>query len=78
MDDTKSMNTSMHSTIVLGLDVESKQVEEKTYRGIIGSFWYLTASRPDIMFSVYLCARFQKEPREVHLSIVKCIFRYLI
>ena len=39
---------------------------------------YLTVSKPDIMFNVCLCARFQKEPRENHLSTVKHIFRYLI
>ena len=48
------------------------------YRVMIGLLLYLTASRPDIMFSVCLCARFQKEAREVHLIAVKCIFRYLI
>jgi len=45
---------------------------------MIGSLLYLTASRPDIMFNVCLCARFEKETREVHLTVVKCIFRYLI
>ena len=53
-------------------------MDEKTYRGMIGSLLYLTASRLDIMFSVCLCARFQKEPWEVHLFAVNCIFRYLI
>ena len=44
---------------------------------MIGSLLYLTASRPDIMFSVCLCARFQSCPRESHLSAVKRIFKYL-
>ena len=44
---------------------------------MIGSLLYLTASRPDIMFSVYLCARFQLCPKESHLLTVKRIFRYL-
>ena len=43
-----------------------------------GSLLYLTASRPDIMFSICLCARFQACPKESHLSVVKRIFRYLI
>jgi hypothetical protein len=47
------------------------------YRGMIGSLLYLTASRPDILFSVCLCARFQSNPRESHLTAVKRIFRYL-
>ena len=78
MDNAKPMNASMHPTIVLGLDEDSKQVNKKTYRGMIGSPLYLIVSKPNIMFSVCLCARFQKEPREVHLFVVKCIFRYLI
>ncbi|CAN1780947.1 Retrovirus-related Pol polyprotein from transposon RE1 [Linum perenne] len=44
---------------------------------MIGSLHYLTSSRPDILFSVCLCARFQSCPKESHLSIVKHIFRYL-
>ena len=44
---------------------------------MIGSLLYLTSSRPDIQFSVCLCARFQASPRESHLTAVKRIFRYL-
>ena len=44
---------------------------------MIGSLLYLTASRPDIMFSVCLCARFQADPKESHLLAIKRIFRYL-
>ena len=44
---------------------------------MMGSLLYLTASRPDIMFSVCLCAKFQSCPKESHLIVVKCIIRYL-
>jgi hypothetical protein len=44
---------------------------------MIGSLLYLTASRPDIMFSVCMCARFQDNPKESHLSALKRILRYL-
>jgi hypothetical protein len=44
---------------------------------MIGSLLYLTASRPDIMFSVYMCARFQANPKKAHLHAVKRILRYL-
>jgi hypothetical protein len=47
------------------------------YRSMIGSLLYLTASRPDIIFSVCMCARFQANPKEAHLSAVKRILRYL-
>ncbi|GJZ42601.1 hypothetical protein Tco_0589856 [Tanacetum coccineum] len=44
---------------------------------MIGSLLYLTASRPDIMFSVCLCARFQEASKTSHLEAVKRIFRYI-
>ncbi|XP_070034172.1 secreted RxLR effector protein 161-like [Nicotiana tomentosiformis] len=47
------------------------------YRGIIGSLLYLIASRPDIMFSVGLCTRFQSNPKESHLKAAKRILRFL-
>ena len=52
-------------------------VDQKLYCSMIGSFLYLTASRPDIMFSVCMCPRFQAAPRECHLTAVKRILRYL-
>jgi hypothetical protein len=45
---------------------------------MIGSLLYLCASRPDIMLSVCMCARFQADPKEVHLRAVKRIMRYLV
>ena len=47
------------------------------YRSIIRSLLYLTASRPDIAFSVGVCARYQAAPRESHLTAVKRIIRYI-
>ncbi|GJR67818.1 hypothetical protein Tco_0013883 [Tanacetum coccineum] len=44
---------------------------------MIGSLMYLTASRPEIQFSTYLCARYQANPKESYLIVVKRIFRYL-
>jgi len=65
----------MHPTTSLGLDKESNTVNISEYRQMIGSLLYLTASKPDIMFSVCLRVRFQADPREVHLSAIKRIFR---
>jgi hypothetical protein len=45
---------------------------------MIGSLLYLCASRPDIMLFVCMCARFQANPKEVHLRAVKRIMRYLV
>ena len=77
MDNAKHANTTMASSTKLDQDLDGKPVNEKTFHGMIGSLLYLTASRPDIMFSVCLCARFQSYPKESHLTAVKSIFRYL-
>jgi hypothetical protein len=45
---------------------------------MIGSLLYLCASKPDIMLSVCMCARFQANPKECHLVVVKRILRYLV
>nr|GEV05584.1 putative ribonuclease H-like domain-containing protein [Tanacetum cinerariifolium] len=58
-------------------DAESEDVDVYLYRSLIGSLMYLTASRPDIMFVVCACARFQVTPKTSHLHAVKRIFRYL-
>jgi len=67
----------MHPTCTLSKEDQGSKVDQKLYRGMIGSLLYLIASRPDILFSVCLCARFQLDPREPHLTAVKRIFRYL-
>ena len=61
----------------LEINTKETKVDISNYRGMVGSLLYLTASRPDIMFSTSLCARFQAGPRESHLIAIKRIFRYL-
>ncbi|GKE32901.1 hypothetical protein Tco_1452223 [Tanacetum coccineum] len=58
-------------------DAKAEDVDVHLYRLMIGSLMYLTASRPDIMFAVCACARFQVKPKVSHLHAVKRIFRYL-
>ncbi|GJS06640.1 putative ribonuclease H-like domain-containing protein [Tanacetum coccineum] len=58
-------------------DEEAEDVDVHLYRSMIRSFMYLTASRPDIMFAVCACARFQVTPKVSYLHAVKRIFRYL-
>jgi len=77
LEDCKEMNTPMHPTCTLSKEDQGSKVDQKLYRGMIGSLLYLTASIPDILFSVCLCARFQSDPREPHLTTIKRIFRYL-
>ncbi|GKA69342.1 retrovirus-related pol polyprotein from transposon TNT 1-94 [Tanacetum coccineum] len=77
LEESKPMKTLMSSDTKLTEDEECESVDSTKYRGMIGSLLYLTASRPDIMFSVCLCARFQEAPKTSHLKAVKCIFRYI-
>ncbi|GJU29378.1 retrovirus-related pol polyprotein from transposon TNT 1-94 [Tanacetum coccineum] len=77
LEDSKPMKTPLSSDTKLTKDEECKSVDSTKYRGMIGSLLYLTASRPDIMFSVCLCARFQEDPKTSHLEAVKRIFRYV-
>ncbi|KAI3770443.1 hypothetical protein L6452_01576 [Arctium lappa] len=74
---TSAMKTPMAPPLTLNKDPSGKPVNVTTYRVMIGSLLYLTASRPDIMYSTCLCARYQSEPKESHLIAVKRIFRYL-
>ncbi|CAN1146758.1 Retrovirus-related Pol polyprotein from transposon RE1 [Linum perenne] len=67
----------MATTTKLDSDQSGEDVDNTKFRGMIGSLLYLTSSRPDILFSVCLCARFQANPKQSHLSALKRIFRYL-
>ncbi|GJV99871.1 putative ribonuclease H-like domain-containing protein [Tanacetum coccineum] len=58
-------------------DEDGEEVDVHMYRSMIGSLMYLTSSRPDIMFAVCACARYQVNPKVSHLHVVKRIFRYL-
>nr|GEU42062.1 uncharacterized mitochondrial protein AtMg00810-like [Tanacetum cinerariifolium] len=58
-------------------DPDGEDVDVHIYRSMIGYLMYLTSSRPDIMFAVCACARFQVTPKASHLYTVKRIFRYL-
>jgi hypothetical protein len=69
--------TRMSTSVELHADVAGKPVDQSLYRSMKGCLLYLTASRPDISFSVGVCARFQANPKESHLTVVKRILRYV-
>ncbi|GJZ28904.1 retrovirus-related pol polyprotein from transposon TNT 1-94 [Tanacetum coccineum] len=77
LEDSKPTKTPMSTEIKLTKDDEADSVDSSKYRGMIGSLLYLTASRPDIMFSVCLCAHFQENPKTTDLEAIKHIFRYI-
>jgi hypothetical protein len=67
----------MSTSVKISVDPTGKQVDPTLYRRMIGSLLYFTTSRPDIAFSVGVCARFQGNPKESHLTAVKRIIRYV-
>nr|GEW14883.1 ribonuclease H-like domain, reverse transcriptase, RNA-dependent DNA polymerase [Tanacetum cinerariifolium] len=73
----KTTSTPIETNKALFKDEEAEDVDVYIYRSMIGSLMYLTASRPNIMFDVCACARFQVTPKVSHLHAVKRIFRYL-
>ncbi|GKF43771.1 hypothetical protein Tco_0130323 [Tanacetum coccineum] len=73
----KTASTPIETNKALTKDEEAEDVGVHLYRSMIGSLMYLTASRPDIMFAIYACARFQFTPKTSHLHAVKRIFRYI-
>jgi hypothetical protein len=77
MEDSKAMATPMSTTTTLDVEEEGEHVDQKEYRSMIGLLLYLTTMRPDIQFSICLCARFQSSPRTSHQQLIKRIFRYL-
>jgi hypothetical protein len=78
MDKATAIKTLMDTNGHLDLDLGGTSVDQKVYRFIIGSLLYLCASRPDIILSVYMCARFQVAPKDYHLRAVKRIMRCLV
>jgi hypothetical protein len=77
LDGKSHARTPMSTNVKISADLTSKQVDPTLYRSMIGSLLYLTASRPDIAFSVGVCARFQANPKESYLTAVKRIIRYV-
>jgi hypothetical protein len=73
----QSLSRLLWNKCHLDLDEGGTIVDQKLFRSIIGSLLYITASRPDVMFSVCMCARFQASPKEVYLKATKRILRYL-
>jgi len=77
LDGKSHARTPMSTSVKISSDLAGKSVDPSLYRSMIGSLLYLTASRPDIAFSVGVCARFQANPKESHLTAVKRIIKYV-
>ena len=78
MKDVKGKRFPMDTKCHLELNPKGVDVDQKLYRSMIGSLLYLCASRPDIVLSVGVCARYQAAPKDSHLQAVNRILRYLV
>ena len=78
MQDVKDKPTPMQTKCHLKRNPDGRDVDQKVYRSMIGSLIYLCASRPDIVLSVGVCARYQAAPKDSHLKAVNRILRYLV
>ncbi|GJR13869.1 hypothetical protein Tco_0796521 [Tanacetum coccineum] len=72
-----SSSTPMETQKPLLKDEDGEEVDVHMYRLMICPLMYLTSSRPDIMFVVCACARYQVNPKVSHLHAVERIFRLI-
>jgi transposase InsO family protein len=77
MEYSSPVSTPMVVGCKLSKDDISPDVDQRTYRSMIGSLLYITTSRPDIMQVVGMVGRYQSAPKQSHLAVVKRIFKYL-
>ncbi|GJR76163.1 retrovirus-related pol polyprotein from transposon TNT 1-94 [Tanacetum coccineum] len=77
LDQCDPVDIPMVESLKLDEDPNGTLVDPTRYQGMVGSLMYLTASRPDLVFSVCMCARYQAKPTEKYLTAVKRVFRYL-
>jgi hypothetical protein len=77
MAELKPVSTPVSSTASLGPDEDGEAMDQREYKSMIGSLLYLIATRPNIQFTVGLCARFQSSPHSSHRTTIQRIFRYL-
>ena len=72
-----SIRTPMSLNVKLIVDLLEKSVDSSLYKSMIGSLLYFTASKPDISYSLGMCARYQDNPKESHMITLKRIIKYV-
>nr|GFA67701.1 uncharacterized mitochondrial protein AtMg00810-like [Tanacetum cinerariifolium] len=77
MDSCDPVDTPMVDRLKLDEDPLGILVDQTRFRSMVGSLMYLTASRPDLVFDICMCARYQASPIKKHLEALKRVFRYL-
>lgn len=68
LENGRHKHTSAATHIKLTKDEKGVDINQSLYRSMIGSFLYLIGSRPNINFSVGVCARYQEKPKACHLT----------
>ena len=76
LESASSIRTIMSPNVKLTVDLLGKSVDSSLYKSMIGILLYLTASRPDISYSVGVCARYRANPKESHMITLKRIIKY--
>ena len=77
LESARSVRTPMSPNVKLTVDLLGKSVDHSLYRSMIGSLLYISASRPDISYNVGVCARYQANPKESHMTALKRIIKYV-
>ena len=77
LESASSVRTPMSPNVKLTVDLLGKSVDSSLYRSMIGSLLYLTTNRPDISYSIGVCARYQANPKESHMTTLKRIIKYV-
>ena len=77
LESASSVRTLISPNVKLTVDLFGKSIDPSLYKNMIGSLLYLTASRPDISYSVGVCARYQANPKESHMTTLKRIIKYV-
>ncbi|GJY38650.1 retrovirus-related pol polyprotein from transposon TNT 1-94 [Tanacetum coccineum] len=77
MDLYDPVDTPMVDRLKLDEDPLGIPVDQTRFRSMVGSLMYLTVSRPDLVFAICMCARYQALPTKTYLEALKRVFRYL-
>ena len=77
LESASFVRTPMSPNVKLNVGLLDKSVDSSLYRSMIGSLLYLIASKPDISYSVGVCARYQANPKESHMIALKRIIKYV-
>ena len=76
LESASFFRTPISPNVKLTMDLLGKNVDSSLYRSMIGSLLYLTTSKPDISYNVGVCARYQANPKESHMTALKRIIKY--